>query len=114
MLSKKYDWFQEKDQNPVIAFQGISSPSFFQVAHLAKNIADFADKKLPDGKPLLLVMEEDMAKVLGQSLASRVKNREVVCLDGIGLENGDYIDLGIPAAGGTVLPVVVKTLAFGG
>ena len=114
VLSKKYDWFQEKDQNPVIAFQGISSPSFFQVAHLAKNIADFADKKLPDGKPLLLVMEEDMAKVLGQSLASRVKNREVVCLDGIGLENGDYIDLGIPAAGGTVLPVVVKTLAFGG
>mgnify|MGYP002597556914 CR=1 FL=1 len=63
---------------------------------------------LDNGK---LVSEADLAKVLGQALAPRLPG-PLLCLDGVGVSNGDYIDIGAPVAGGTVLPVVVKTLAF--
>ena len=49
--------------------------------------------------------------MLGQALAPRLPG-PLLCLDGVGVSNGDYIDIGAPVAGGTVLPVVVKTLAF--
>lgn len=52
-----------------------------------------------------------MAKVLGQALAPLVDG-PLLCLDGVGVENGDYIDIGAPVANGTVLPVIIKTLVF--
>ena len=50
-------------------------------------------------------------KLLGQALAVQVDG-PLLCLDGVGVDNGDYIDIGSPVAGGAVLPVVIKTLVF--
>ena len=59
-------------------------------------------------------MYHDMAKALGQSLMRRWgQDSSMICLDGISLTYGDSVDLGAPLAGGRVLPVIVKTLAFG-
>ena len=66
------------------------------------------------GAPLLLVVERDIAKALGQAAAGVLAGgRPVVSLDSIHVEQNDYIDMGRPLMDGLVVPVVVKTLIFG-
>lgn len=72
------------------------------------------DAGLPSGAPVLVVLEQDIAKALGILLEEELQGRrKVACIDGIKVEQGDYIDLGRPVMGGLVIPVVVKTLLFG-
>ncbi len=92
----------------VLALPGILSPSYTQVERLAEQIlAAMGDQ------PLLISMEQDMAKALGQALALRLpEDIPVLCIDRVKLKEGDYLDVGAPV--GAALPVVVKTLALSG
>jgi ethanolamine utilization protein EutA len=66
--------------------------------------------------PLIIVMEEDFSKVIGNAIKVRCKKAgepcSMICIDGIAARTGDYIDIGVPVKTGRVLPVVVKTLIF--
>jgi len=74
-----------------------------------KGIQELISRELP----LIIIVEHDMAKALGQAMYHELQyQKDVICLDSIKLDNGDYIDIGKPVAEGTVLPVVVKTLVF--
>ena len=53
------------------------------------------------------------AKALGYALMNAMPEKKIIVLDSIKVDTGDYIDIGLPAAAGRVIPVVVKTLVFG-
>ena len=69
---------------------------------------------IPTGEPLLFVVREVMAKALGQLLRQRfLKERNIVVIDEIRVEDNNFVDFGKPVMNGLVIPVVVKTLLFG-
>jgi len=78
---------------------------------IAENLAAFA-KNLPQGKPLIVITKRDYAQSLGQTIKGMDKNRPLLIIDQVGLEEGDYIDIGAPLMDGRVVPLVVKTLIF--
>jgi len=69
---------------------------------------------LPEGEPVLLLTEYDIAKALGQMVGRHPDmKRQVVSIDSIKVDDGEYLDMGRPLMDGMVIPVVVKTLIFG-
>lgn len=93
-----------------LSFEGIKNPSFAEIEQLAAEIFSVSDIA---GNPLMIVVEQDMAKALGQALKRRIPRSEpLICIDGIACGDGDFIDIGEPVSGGRVIPAVVKTLIF--
>ena len=87
----------------MMALTGVESPAYAQVAALAEEILRGTEG------PILVCLEQDMAKALGQALAVRCeRSRQILCIDRVRIPEGSYLDVGAPV--GPAMPVVVKTL----
>ncbi|WP_302226584.1 ethanolamine ammonia-lyase reactivating factor EutA, partial [Veillonella magna] len=114
-IQNKLEWFVSDGELPLIALalQGEKAPSFKEIQRFAEGIALGMKPIWTMGKPLLVIIESDMAKALGNSLFTYLpEGHPIICVDSIQAKNGDYVDIGMPVAGGAVLPVIIKTLVF--
>lgn len=88
----------------VLAFPGFAAASYGQICGLADGIV----QAQPPGA-VLITLEQDMAKALGQALRLRLpKGKPILCIDRVKLADQCYLDIGAPV--GSALPVVIKTL----
>ncbi|MDQ7094548.1 ethanolamine ammonia-lyase reactivating factor EutA [Desulfosporosinus sp. PR] len=96
-----------------ITLQGPRSMSFADIQCLARGLLQGMESYLAENNLLILVLEADCGKVLGQCLKALTSYPlELICIDQLEVEGCDYIDIGKPLMGGRVVPVVLKTLVF--
>jgi ethanolamine utilization protein EutA len=63
--------------------------------------------------PVILIFEKDIACSVGNVIRRETTlNTNLLSLDELSLNDGDWIDIGAPLVGGQVFPVTVKSLAF--
>ena len=112
-IREKVKWFSDEGglTQTALGLRGEKNPAYHRVQELAQGIFEGLEALREHGFFPVVVVEADMAKVLGQTL-SQLASGPLLCLDGVGVDNGDYIDIGAPVANGTVPPVVIKTLVF--
>lgn len=97
---------------PVFFMTGMGRVGFAEVREKAERIAELANTTTLRG-PLILLCQDDVGKIFGGLLRNRVyAERSVISVDQVFAEEMDYVDIGEPLYGGSVVPVVVKTLVF--
>ena len=95
----------------IITFDLKAQLDFEGLARIARGLVTFA-KTLPAGHPLLVVVQRDYAQALGQTVKGMLPALPLIAIDQVGLQEGDYIDIGSPIMDGRVVPLMVKTLVF--
>ena len=114
-IEEKINWFAVDGEIQAIAlgFEGYKNPTFRQIDSLAQEIVNGSQNLIKKSLPLVIIVNADNGKSLGHAIQAKLpKSYPFVCIDTIKVENGDYVDIGMPVAQGEVLPVVVKTLVF--
>ncbi|MFV0518033.1 MAG: ethanolamine ammonia-lyase reactivating factor EutA [Aminipila sp.] len=113
-----------KKQIPIYLNEGVMQPiaisltgevynGFQKIQELAEAIIVGGETIVKGHYPLIIVLENDIAKALGNAINIKLdRQKSVICIDGVRSKSGDYIDIGEPVGGGHVLPVIVKTLVF--
>jgi ethanolamine utilization protein EutA len=88
----------------------LPNTDFITICTLAETLA--SELPLIKGEPKVIISQQDIAKVLGQTLQRLLPSVPLVCLDGIELALGDYLDIAKPLPHQDAVPVIIKTLVF--
>ncbi len=103
---------QQEGQTYAFYLCGIATWEFSQFRQLASAFREVLDAKGRIDQPLVVIVDGDAGKALGMCLAAQ-KMSQVICIDQIQVEHGDYIDIGLPIRKGEAVPIVIKTLVLG-
>ena len=88
-------------------------PAYAALRELCAGIRDGVRDVLSAPRPLVVVLDADVAGIVGQMLKDELAVRSpLVCVDQIRLSDLDFIDIGRVVPERAVVPVVVKSLVF--
>jgi ethanolamine utilization protein EutA len=95
---------------PAVAVRWPGEPRHAALRAIAEGIVGAVGTR----RPIVVALQGDIAQTLGRILVDELGVREdVVVLDGLELEDLDYVDIGEPVRPANVVPVVIKSLVFG-
>jgi ethanolamine utilization protein EutA len=114
-IGERYAAFDliEGEADVALAFRWYDDPSYERVNEFIKGVEKALQVSIELGKPLVLVFDGDIARTVGTLLKEerKIKN-DILSIDGISLQEFDFIDIGqILYPSGTV-PVTIKSLIF--
>jgi ethanolamine utilization protein EutA len=86
---------------------------YASLRELCAGIVQALPRTVQSRKPLLVVLDADVAGIVGELLRTEFGVRgPVLCVDQVALREFDYVDVGQPLQPQKVVPVVVKSLVF--
>jgi len=100
-------------QPVAVAFHWEGSATFFRLQAFCAGIVEGLKEIFAKGHPLVLVNDGDIGGIVGLHFQEELKiQNPIISIDGIALNDFDYIDIGalIPSSG--AVPVVIKSLIF--
>ena len=103
----------EGEQAVAIAIDWSGEPRYSVLRKLAAGIVQALPRTIAAGLPIVLVFAHDFGKLIGGIIREEfAPGADIISIDGIELQEFDYIDIGAMIYPSQVVPVVVKSLVF--
>ena len=102
-----------EDGRFALAIRWRHGPAYSALRELCAGIAEGTRDLLSANAPLVVVLDADLAGIVGQILRDELGvHAPLICVDQIALSDLDFIDIGMVIPEKAVVPVVVKSLVF--
>ena len=96
-----------------LALRWRGAPSYERIFAFAQGIIGGLRETLAAGRPVFIMLDGDVAQTLGAIMCEELGVRsEILVIDGVMLEDFDYIDLGRIRLPSQTVPVTIKSLVF--
>ncbi|MDF1555480.1 MAG: ethanolamine ammonia-lyase reactivating factor EutA [Deferrisomatales bacterium] len=103
----------EGEKEVALAFRWRGQPSYGRVRAFVEGVVRGLPETIRHGRPLFLVLDGDVAQTVGALLREEVGvTGEILVIDGIALQDFDFIDIGRMLEPSKTVPVTVKSLVF--
>jgi ethanolamine utilization protein EutA len=103
----------EGEHEVALAFRWRGAPSHERLYAFAKGICLGLPKTIAAKKPLYIMLDGDVAQTLGAVLREELDVvSEILVIDGVVLQDFDYVDLGKIRLPSMTVPVTIKSLIF--
>ena len=103
----------EGEAEVALAFHWTGMPSYERIAAFAKALTQGLRRTVDRKKPMVVVLDGDVAQTLGAILHEEHKiESDILVVDGITLQDFDYIDIGRMLEPSHTVPVTIKSLLF--
>jgi ethanolamine utilization protein EutA len=100
-------------QPVAIAFHWQGSATFLRLQSFSTGVAEGLKDILAKGHPLVLVNDGDIGGIVGLHFQEELRlQNPIISIDGIALNDFDYIDIGALIQSSGSVPVVIKSLIF--
>jgi ethanolamine utilization protein EutA len=100
-------------QPVAVAFHWDGSATFFRLQAFCSGVAEGLKDIFAKGHPLVLVNDGDIGGIVGLHFQEELQlQNPIISIDGIGLSDFDYIDIGALIQSSGAVPVVIKSLIF--
>jgi ethanolamine utilization protein EutA len=104
---------QNGRQPVALAFHWQGSATFFRLQAFSNGVAEGLQDVLDKGHPLVLVNDGDIGGIVGLHFQEELRlPNPIISIDGIALNDFDYIDIGALIQSSGSVPVVIKSLIF--
>ena len=106
----------EESEEPVaLAFHWPHGPEFAYLQALCDGIAEVLSHRVRKGQPVVVVLDADVSRLVGENLSRALdRPRDIICIDGVQLQDFDYIDISREHEHTRTVSVVIKSLVFSG
>lgn len=115
MVSRAFERFDIVEGNELAAlyFKDPVRASYDKLKLFAMSIESSLINSIKNRIPIILIFERDIANSVGNIIRRETSIKDnLLTLDELTLQDGDWIDVGSPLINGQVFPVTVKSLVF--
>jgi ethanolamine utilization protein EutA len=108
-----FDVVEGEGDEVALAFRWRGAPAHERIFAFAKGICLGMPNTIAANKPLYIMLDGDVAQTLGAVLREELDvTSEILVIDGVLLQDFDYVDLGKIRLPSMTVPVTIKSLIF--